>query len=51
MIFTLLGAVSQSPCLVGPSRPRSAVHTSQLTVLPYSDTQEETHNIAQLFAI
>lgn len=27
------------------------MHTSQLTVLPYSDTQEESHHIAQLFSV
>lgn len=50
-LLTLLCPESEPPSLVGPSRPRSAVHAGQLPVLPYPHTQKKPHNIAQLFAV
>lgn len=50
-LYTLLSAVAQSPSLVGPCRPGSTVHTSQLAVLPYSHPKKKSHHIAQFFSV
>lgn len=48
---SLLGLVPETTSLVGAGRTRSTVNDVQLTVLPASNSEEETENVRLLLAV